>query len=208
MRTRFYRIGLLLPFFCFGSFCSSAQDIEDPSARIPYRIVVQTGIALQWFDEQFKCFTLSAEKPLNLYNHVGMQANFFFPNDNYNYRNVTGKSYEVGVFAKCFLHGRLTGRRSKTYLGPDMRWGSRVYQSVGGAFSNEIIETRASTFKFMCRIGWQYHFGPAVLELALPFGIEKESFKDENVNTGSFYYYYSDSSRFVASPLFSLGIGF
>jgi len=205
MRNHFYLTCFLLSAFCLGSFCSIAQDIEDPSARKPYKMVVQTGIALQWFDEQFKCFTLSAERPLNLYNHVGMQANFFFPNDNY-YRNITGKSYEVGVFAKCFFHGRLTGRRSKSYIGPDMRWGRRVYLS-DGSFVNETVELKASTFKFMCRIGWQYHFGPAVLELALPFGYEKENFRNENVSSGYYYGPY-DGSRFVASPLFSLGIGF
>lgn len=204
------KIELLSASFLFSMLCLSfsrveAQDIEDPSARKPYQVVVQTGIALQWFDEQFKCFTLSAERPLNLYNHVGMQANFFFPNDNYDYRDITGKTYEVGVFAKCFLHGRLTGRRSKTYIGPDMRWGSRVYKST--SFDNQPIEVKASTFKFMSRIGWQYHFGPAVLELALPFGFEKENFKDEYASNSSYFSFY-DSSWFVAAPLFSLGIGF
>lgn len=204
------KIELLSASFLFSMLCLpfsrvEAQDIEDPSARKPYQVVVQTGIALQWFDEQFKCFTLSAERPLNLYNHVGMQANFFFPNDNYDYRDITGKTYEVGVFAKCFLHGRLTGRRSKTYIGPDMRWGSRVYKST--SFDNQPIEVKASTFKFMSRIGWQYHFGPAVLELALPFGFEKENFKDEYASNSSYFSFY-DSSWFVAAPLFSLGIGF
>lgn len=186
-----------------------AQDIEDPSARKPYRAVVQTGLALEWFDEQFKCFAISVERPLNLYNHVGAQANFFFPNGSqYNYRAIKGNTYEIGIFAKCFFHGRLTGRRSNAYFGPDMRWGQRFYQSVGAFGEPTIFE--ASIFKFMARIGWQYHFGPAVLEFALPFGYEKENIKGDPVGSGGFpyYYYTNDNARFVAAPIMSLGIGF
>lgn len=198
---------LLLLFFCLPVLRLCAQDIEDPSARKPYNLVIQTGLALQWFDTQFKSFTLSAERPLNLYNHVGIQANFFFPNeDDYNYRTITGDSYEVGIFAKCFFHGRLTGRRSKAYIGPDMRLGQRTYTEYG-FFDGETYDYKASTYKFMARIGWQYHLGLAVLEITFPFGFESEKIKTEP-NQPNSYYYLTDNSWFVAAPALSIGIGF
>lgn len=195
--------------FCLLIFHLQGQDIPDPAARKPYKFVVQTGIALQWFDTQFKSFTLSAERPLNLYNHVGLQANFFFPNDEYYYRNLTGKSWELGIFSKSFLHGRLTGRRSSTYVGPDIRLGQRVYRDYSfDGFQNTYIERKASTFKFMARVGWQYHFGPAVLEIAFPIGIESENFKVD-APPGQFYYgWATDSEWFVMAPSISLGVGF
>ena len=198
----------LLPlFFCLHVFRLGAQDIEDPSTRKPYSLVVQTGVALQWFDTQFKSFTLSVERPLNLYNHVGIQANFFFPNDADYYRTISGDSYEVGIFAKCFFHGRLTGRRSKAYIGPDMRLGQRTYIE-SGQFDGDTEERKASTYKFMARMGWQYHLGLAVFEITFPFGFENEKFKTDP--NPAYYYYYNQTNQtwFVAAPAISIGIGF
>lgn len=198
---------LFFLFFCLPLFRLSAQDIEDPSARKPYNVVVQTGIALQWFDAQFKSFTISAERPLNLYNHAGIQANFFFPNNNeyYYYRTITGKSFEVGVFAKSFFHGRLTGRRSNSYIGPDMRLGRRVYLD-SGAFG-ETYEFKAATFKFLARLGWQYHLGPAVFEITLPIGFENEKIKTDTNSLPYYYYYQTNNTWFIMAPAVSIGIG-
>jgi hypothetical protein len=200
----------LLLAFCLLFSALQAQDIPDPAARKPYKVVVQTGIALQWFDVQFKSFTLSAERPLNLYNHIGLQANFFFPNDDYFYRGITGGSWELGIFSKSFFHGRLTGRRSSTYVGPDIRLGQRVYlDRYSDGFENFSAERKASTFKFMARVGWQYHWGPAVLEIALPIGIESENFRGGAPPPGQFYYgWATDSEWFVMAPSISLGVGF
>lgn len=203
---------LFLSAFCLMLFRLNAQDIADPTAQKPYSLVVQTGIALQWFDHQFKSFTLSAERPLNLYNHIGLQANFFFPNgDEYYYRNITGDSWEVGIFSKTFFHGRLTGRRSSVYVGPDIRFGKRNYLDYNyDGFQNTFVERAASTFTFMARVGWQFHWGPAVLEIALPFGVENENFELDEPPSGQFYYYgwAQDTKWFVAAPSLSLGIGF
>lgn len=197
-----------LPFFCLLISCLDAQDIEDPSLRKPYRVVVQTGIALQWFDAQFKSFTLSAERPLNLYNHVGIQANFFFPNDDYYYyRTITGDSWELGIFAKCFFHGRLTGRRSNAYIGPDMRLGRRYYLDYG-PFDGQLKKYEASTYKFLARLGWQFHWKMAVFELTLPIGFENEKFKNDPATSPFTYNYYENSTWFVVAPALSIGIGF
>jgi hypothetical protein len=199
----------LLSVFCLTVFRLQAQDIPDPTAQKPYSVVVQTGIALQWFDTQFKSFTLSAERPLNLYNHVGVQANFFFPTSDYYYRSITGDSWEVGIFSKSFFHGRLTGRRSNTYVGPDVRFGRRIYHDYSfDGFQNTYIERVANTFTFMARIGWQYHCGPAVLEIALPIGIENENFVEDAPPSQFYYGWATDSKWFVAAPSLSLGIGF
>ena len=199
----------LLPFFCLLLWLrTGAQDMEDPSTQKPYRFVIQNGIALQWFDTQFKSYSLSVERPLNLYNHFGVQANFFFPNeDDYYYRSITGKSWELGVFAKSFFHGRLTGRRSSTYIGPDMRIGRRVY-SVTGWLDGKTYEYKASTVKMMARFGWQYHLGLAVFEIAVPIGFETEKFKNDNDYNANLYSSLGDNTWFVAAPSLSLGIGF
>lgn len=199
----------LLPFlFLFGTCSLSAQVAADPTLPKPYRLVVQNGIALQWFDTQFKSFMVSVERPLNLYNHFGFQANFFFPNDQsgYYYRSISGQTWELGVFTKCFFHGRLTGRRSKAYLGPDMRVGVRRYIAYD-PFDGSEIERKSSTVKLMTRMGWQYHLGPAVLEIALPIGFEVEKFSNDR-RYATFYYETGDNTWFVAAPSVSLGIGF
>lgn len=194
-----------LPLCCLLFFRLSAQDIKDPSTEKPYRFVVQTGVALQWFDPQLKSFALSVERPLNLYNHFGIQANFFFPNDDdYYYSAITGNTWEAGVFAKCFFHGRLTGRRSNAYIGPDMRFGQRMYLGYGSF--GEPTENKVTTFKFMARLGWQYHLGLAVLEIAFPIGFENEDYKSDPASSFNPYYY--DSGWFIAAPSLSLGIGF
>lgn len=198
---------LLLLFLCLLHLGLAAQKAEDPALRKPFKMIVQTGLALQWFDTQFKSITLSAECPLNLYNHFGIQANFFFPNngDGYLYRTITGDSYEIGVFSKSFFHGRLTGRRSNAYIGPDMRFGQRTYLDYG-PFDGTLIERKSVTFKFLARMGWQFHMGPAILEFALPIGFESEKFKDEPISTT--FYYFTNSAWFIAAPSLSLGIGF
>jgi len=191
-----------LPLFCFFFFQLAGQPLEDPSAVKPYRLVVQTGISLQWFDKQFKTFSVSAERPLNLYNHIGVQADFFFPEGPFEYRSITGDSYEVGVFAKSFFHGRLTGRRSKTYIGPDIRFGKRIY-NIPSFFGNEPSYERATTFKLMVRVGWQYHLGNAVIEVALPFGNEKENIGGNFSFSGE-----GENNWFVATPAIYIGYGF
>ena len=191
----------LLPVWCLLVLRLNAQGIADPSEVKPYRAIVQTGIALQWFDKQYKSFTLTVERPLNLYNHIGVQANLFFSDDPFEYRSISGDSYEVGVFAKCFFHGRFTGRRSKTYIGPDIRFGRREYNN-SGFFGDPSFRQSATTFKFMARFGWQFHLGPAVVELALPIGVEKERLEETIFFSGK-----SNNNWFIMAPGISLGIG-
>lgn len=191
----------LLPVWCLIALRMSAQEMEDPSAVKPYHAIVQTGIALQWFDKQFKSFTLSAERPLNLYNHIGIQTNLFFSEDPFAYRSISDESYEFGVFAKSFFHGRFTGRRSKTYIGPDIRFGRRVYNNPG-FFGDPNIRRKAVTFKYMVRFGWQFHLGSAVLEFSLPIGMEKERLIENSLFDGN-----TTNNWFIMAPGLSLGIG-
>ncbi len=195
----------LLLFCCSLALSAAAQDIEDPSLRKPPVVIVQSGIALQWFDEQYKSFTLAAERPVNLYNHIGLQVNLFFPvydSDNY-YGAIAPGSYEAGVFAKCFFHGRLSGRRSKTYYGPDLRFGQRNYHYTN-YFDGTEYTVKARTFKFLARLGWQFHLGPAILELATPFGLENETLR-EDLPANPYYGNDTNGTRFIFAPSFSIG---
>lgn len=202
---------LLLPLFLLLSLQRLAgQDVEDPSLRKPYNLVVQTGISLQWFETQYKAFTLSIERPLNLYNHFGVQANFFFANDFYYYnQGVTNDSWEVAFFSKSFFRGRLTGRRSNAYIGPDMRFGRR-HALYNSGFDLNLEKRTSSTVKILVRMGWQYHLGRlAVLEFSLPIGLEWAKFRDNAPQPSGFFYYGNNrTTQFVATPLLSLGVGF
>lgn len=200
---------LLLFLFLFCTCSLAAQRTNGLAPGQPRRLIVQSGIALQWFDTQFKSFTLSVERPLNLYNHFGFQANFFFPNEDgyyYSYRSISDRSWEVGVFAKTFFHGRLTGRRSRAYIGPDMRFGLRYY-NISDPFDGSQLEWKSSTVKLMARMGWQYQLGPAVLEIALPVGFEVEKFSNARRNP-NYYYDLDDNTWFVAAPSLTLGFSF
>lgn len=191
----------LLLLYLFSSNLN-AQLTDDPSAVKPYRAVLLTGIELHEFDKQFKAFSLALERPLNLYTHIGVQGNIFFGDGPFEYRSIKNNSFEAGIYAKCFFHGRFTGRRSKTYLGPDFRYGKRTYNpSVLSSF--DPLERTATTLKLMLRIGWQYHLGPAILEISLPIGYEKERFRGSDI-----FFAETSNNWFVAAPGFSLGIGF
>ncbi len=187
-----------------------AQDIEDPLDIPPPFMIVQTGIGLQWFGETYKLYTLSAEKPFGHYWYLGLQGTFFLKNNPYDYyysKEFLG-GYELGAFAKYFLHGRFSGRKSGLYLGPEFRFGARKFQiSLDNVFPLPPMPNyqtyKERTTKIMLRWGVQWQFGHATLELAAPFGMEFYNPTDYQRGLG-----YSNDAQFVMLPTLQLGLAF
>jgi len=192
--------------FCVPVF---AQDIKDPLDAPPPRIVVQTGIGMQWFGETYKLFTLTAERPLGHYWHLGVQGTFYLSSDPdyYYYSSEFLGGYEMGGFAKYFLHGRFSGRKSGLYLGPELRMGERKFQvSLDNFFppppKPNYQSYKERTTKILLRWGMQWQFGHATLELAVPFGAEIYS-PTELTGLG-----YSNDTQFVMLPTLQFGVAF
>lgn len=159
---------------------SQEEETPDPTLQKPHQLAVLTGIGSQWFDLRLRFASLSVERPVGLYKHAGLEFISFFPDFNNYYSNgpnLLRNSYEIGGYLKFFLHGRLTGRKSSIYFGPELKIGARRYEEI--VYSNlPFFIYRERTIKFLVRWGAQFKFGHALLELNLPFGIE--SFKKEH----------------------------
>ncbi|MBC7775597.1 MAG: hypothetical protein H7246_09175 [Phycisphaerae bacterium] len=199
---------LHLPFLLL-SFAGFSQDLKDPLDMPPPHVIVQTGIGLQWFGETYKLYTLSAEKPFGHFWHLGLQGTFYLKNDPdyfyYSSRFLDG--FEMGGFAKYFLHGRFSGRKSGLYLGPELRFGARKFQISFDNFFPPPPQPNYQTYKervtkIMLRWGIQWQFGHATLEVAAPFGAEFYK-PSELIGVG-----YSKDVQFVMLPTLQLGVAF
>lgn len=183
------------------------------------RLTLQTGMATQWIDLSLNTIFGSAEWTANRYHHLGIQYVMYMPSYlNYSYFNYTTnawlqgpllerKSYEVGILYKFFFHGRLTGRKSSIYVGPDIRFGKRQYleENILDPAGNTYFQ--GQTVKVMFRLGTQLHIGKAVLELSLPLGIETEKNNRSSFIVNS-NYEDLNGKRFVLLPSLSLGYSF
>lgn len=199
----------LLAFFIalFPTLPCMAQELKDPLDAPPPRIIVQTGIGLQWFAETFKMFTVSVERPIGHFWHLGLQGNKYLglSDEYFDYRDFLG-GFEVSGFSKYFLHGRFSGRKTGLYFGPEIRFGARRYQSTSGNIfppppNPEFVQYKERTTKILMRWGAQWQFGHANLELTAPFGMEY--FKPPLAyNLGG------HQTRFVLLPAIQLGFAF
>ncbi|MEI6408137.1 MAG: hypothetical protein WCR52_02030 [Bacteroidota bacterium] len=208
----------------FGPVNALAQngDVPDPTLVKPPHIIFQVGVSSQWLGgNNWRSTVFSIEHPFGLYEHLGVDANFILPNytDNqyYSYysfdRQLSKGSYEVGLFYKIFLHGRLTGRKSNLYVAPELKFGRRNFKQK---YYNDVyplpntpseIHFHENTTKFVFRVGAQYKIGPAILEIALPIAIEK--FKTINPATVyNSYNYNGTNTHLLLLPCLQLGIAF
>jgi hypothetical protein len=208
-------LAVMKHFFLFAMLALSALTARAQPAPVPkpWRAIVQTGIALQWFNPNFRTALFSVERPRGLYQCYGVQLNIHSPQPYYDdlYQQEMLRGYEVGFFGKYFLHGRLTGRNSGFFLGPDFRFGKRV---VRENFSNtfppspeEYRERDERAFKILLRWGVQWRFGRhALLELNAPLGIEHRKI----ARFGSFGTVsgYQTAGSLVLLPALQLGVGF
>jgi hypothetical protein len=197
---------LLIITLLLCSFSSMAQE-EDPLEKAPPRLIVQTGLGLQWFGEIYKSSSLSIEKPFGHFWHLGIQGNLFFQKSSEDFfATEFNDGFEIGGYAKHFLHGRLSGRKSGLYIGPDFRFGARNFQVLQtDFFPLPLIPTyyyyKESTTKILMRWGIQWQFGHANLDISAPFGIEL--FKTSVKVNGNY-----QGTQFVLLPTLQLGYAF
>ena len=187
------------------------EDVADDSQAAQPLFQASTGLGGQLFYPAFKTTYFSVEKPVGPYRQMGLVANVPLPSYAiYTYDVGIGKnSFEAGVFYKNFFRGRLSGRRSPFYIGVDVRAGKRTYfenQSFFGTTPN-YREMGATNLKFMLLTGIQYRIGSALLEFALPIGVERVGTKapsSERVDS----YYFMDALGTNVLVLPSIGLGY
>ena len=196
-------------------------ELIDPTTLPQPKLIALAGLLTQWMEPSFKAASFALERPVNIYHHVGIQANVFVPGfvqNNYFSFSFPGSggvrqglalepgSFEVGVYYKNFFHGRFTGRKSSLYFGPDLRFGWRNYTD-DYVFNGVRTPFKGRTTKYLARLGAQHSFGNALIEVTLPIGIEHEKNTRIVTDTDPFNYYYDDLNgrRFVMLPSISLG---
>ncbi|HMX41727.1 MAG TPA: hypothetical protein PKD78_15420 [Saprospiraceae bacterium] len=194
----------------------TAEPIDHLSQPMP-RLILQVGLANQWIDPSFHTVFSSVEWAAKRYHHVGLQYVMYVPAYlSSSYTNfLTGAvrqgltvepgSFEVSFFSKHFFHGRFTGRKSSIYIGPELRFGQRKY-TEDYIFDGVRTPFQGRTVKVLTRLGMQRRIGNAVLELALPMGIERE--KNDRPSTQSYIYQDLNGRRLVLLPTISLGYSF
>jgi hypothetical protein len=196
-------------FLLFLSLNCTAQELNELPVNHTPKLIIQTGIGFQWLGESYKLYSLSVERPRD-YWHLGVQGTFYLDNnsDYYYYPAEFLSGFEMSGFAKYFLHGRFSGRKSGIYLGPELRFGTRKFR-----LSNDIffpvppiptyVPYEERITKILLRWGIQWQFGHATLELFVPFGVE--NYKSTlNLNG----YSNGNENRFVMLPGFQMGFAF
>ncbi|MFN0214985.1 MAG: hypothetical protein ACKVT2_12080 [Saprospiraceae bacterium] len=200
---------LILLAVLLNSVLVFSQNRNDPPEIAAPRVIVQTGIGAQWLGQGYKFYILSVERPLNPYWYLGLQGNFYLPNQPdylYYFSEFLG-GFEGGFHVRYFFHGRFSGRKSGLFLGPDIRFGSRQFQiSLDNVFPPPPMPNyqkyKERTTKLMLRWGMQWEFGRATLELSVPFGIEVN--KPTPFNSAEL----DPRTRVVLIPTMQLGMAF
>ena len=202
MKGFLYVLLFLLAIPCF------AQELDDPLDAAPPQIIVQTGIGFQWFNEIYRLSTLSVERPMGHFWQTGLHSSFYFDHnpDYYDLREFS-TGFDIGVFAKYFMHGRFSGRKSGLYWGPELRFGSRRTQfyedNVFPLPPNPIYNSyKLRTTKFLLRWGVQWKFNHAILDLSAPFGMETSK------SNAPRSFYQHNETHFVLLPTLQLGYAF
>ncbi len=192
----------------FGSLSAQKKsiDLPDPALAPRPRLIVLSGVAVQGSQRVFQTFCLSAERPLGPYQNVGLQYTSYLSQSNniYDYSVLREGSYEVGMFSKFFLHGRLSGRRSHLYYGPQLRFGVRKMVYDNNYSNNDRpYNYRVTTAKALFCLGGQYTLGRALLEWSLPLGVE---YAHSNLPT-DIGYYGDENGRYI-TMLPGIALGF
>ena len=202
MKHLFYGILLAL----FPTLPCLAQD-EDPLEKPLPKIILQTGIGLQWFGDGYKQFMISVERPASHFWHFGLQGTHYFqPQSSSSFGSEFMSGLEMGGTAKYFFHGRFSGRRTGFYIGPELRYGKRKYRySTDNVFPLPPVPNYAyydeKVTKIMLRWGIQYRLGHGILEISAPLGVELVGSNFPNVSSGT-------ETKFVLLPMLSMGVAF
>ncbi len=197
-----------LAFLCCPTLPCFAQT--ELLAKRPAHLIVQSGIGLQYLNSNFKFFTISIERPISEHWSVGLLWNRLFPSQHqqafsFDLPDSFTGGYEVGGFAKYYLHGRFSGRKSGLYFGPDIRFGGRKFKRNASRFFPSVppfesLIFSGTTTKLLMRWGYHKQLDNAVLEIFVPIGLERYRPDDTVFDTGH--------NRFVMIPTLQMGLAF
>lgn len=198
------------------TLCGFAQVEEGKS---PF-LILQSGAGLKYNNTLHTSFLLSAEKPVGKFCHLGVQWIWYSSEqedwlayDSYSAQKDLG-GFEVGAFAKFFLHGRLSGRKSNLYFSPEVRVGAHRFEGYfygdfdpGGRYDYSSTQQNQ---KYLVRCGAQWIIGQqVVIEVALPLGWEHSKIVSKTAYNQIEYPNPSHSfDRFVMLPTMQLGFAF
>ncbi len=185
-----------------GSVLLCAQqatvDLPDPALEPQPKLIVLAGIAPQLSYDYFRTFFLAAERSWGPYRHAGLQFSQYLTNNNeyYDLISTAKLSYEVSIYSKFFMHGRLSGRRSNFYYGPQIRFGLRQLERYN--YPNPPLNYQQHTTKFLFCLGAQYRLGHAILDWTLPIGAEISRLRQEGT-------VHPSTTRLCVIPSIALG---
>lgn len=172
------KISLLCLLF---AFTANLYAQEPGSFRRP-KITLLNGFSGQLTGGGTRSYQASADAWLADYTHIGVQYNYIFPDNGYNYYdNFNGQlqegSFQMGFHLKYFLHGKYTGRKSGIYFGPEFRFGTlkqkQIYYIYTPVYSEQTRTASIRSTAVLMRIGKQWNFGKRVVaEINLPFGLD------------------------------------
>jgi len=212
MTYNFLRIVLFLIVCGTGTFVFAQQaaiDLPDPALAPRPALIIMSGVAAEASTNTFQTFFLSAERAINAYQHLGVHYTSYLSatDDLYSITTLRKGSYEIGLVSKFFLHGRLSGRRSHLYYGPQLRFGTRKMLFNNRDNNNSLpYNYQVTTTKVLFCLGGQYNIGRAVFEWSLPLGVE---YSRSNLPSALDPYnnYNSENSR-NSTTIPTIGIGF
>jgi hypothetical protein len=195
-------LSLLLIAGLYLSTASAQSSDKRPSANW----IVLGGLGFEWFFEEHRNQYLAVEKITADFWHLGIQGartETFKEQSDYSRAN---SSWEVGLYAKYFLSGRLSGRKSSLYFGSGFAFGQTVYgipeTSVFPPPPNmPLLYLPVNIQKYMLLWGVQWRLKRAVLEFSSPMGIK--SSKSKNIN-----YWDQNDNSFVIQPTIWMGFAF
>ncbi len=212
-------LSLFLVFFC-SLFCLAQATRANP-AKKSQRVIVLSGGGMNISRSQFQqSVLLTIETPVGNFWNLGILGGYvlkkesdnrIFKNGGSEYNFLGG--FEAGGFAKHFLRGRLSGRKSEFYFGPEFRY-SAIYSE--GEFYGGIIPSYY-TFKSVQRaqnylIRWGLQWKPGrrtLLDIAIPIGWQRSTIATSTTQNEITY---TDVSRirekFMMFPSILIGFAF
>jgi hypothetical protein len=196
----------ILTLLIIASLYLSNASAQSSDKRPSANWVVLAGLGYEWFFEEHRNQYLAVEKITADFWHLGIQgARTETFKEKREYSSVSS-SWEVGLYAKHFLRGRLSGRKSSLYIGPEFAFGQTVYEIpetlVFPSPPNvPLVYVPLNFQKYMLRWGVQWRLKRAVLEFSSPMGIK--SSKSKNIS-----YRDQDDSSFVIQPTIWMGFAF
>lgn len=144
-----------------------------------HRMVLQTGLSMQFGDFlPYRLCEFSAAWASSKSVQLGLQfGKVLYDGQPFSFdgNDILTGGGDLAFFGKFFFYNTLKQRRSRVYVGFDLRAGRRrfLHYDVSG---RPEYAYQTTSWTGLGRIGWQKRFGRGVLEFAAPVGIQQVDF--------------------------------